>query len=121
MNHAARREKEQRLEERVRHQVKNAGGERANATREKHVAQLADGRVCENLLDIRLHQADGRCKERRRAADNRHDQHRRRRMRKQNVRTRHYVDTGGDHGRRVNQSADRCRPFHRVRQPHIQR
>ena len=85
VNHAARREEEKGLEERMRHQVKNASGERANAAREKHIAQLADSGVRQNFLDIRLHQADRRRKERRGAADDGHDQHRSRRMRKKNV------------------------------------
>ena len=59
MDHAARAEEEQRLEERVRHQVEDARAERADAAGQKHVAELADRGVGENFLDVGLHQADG--------------------------------------------------------------
>src|SRR5713226_145145 len=39
VNHAARRKEEQRLEERMGHQVENACRKSANSAREKHVAQ----------------------------------------------------------------------------------
>src|SRR6267142_4657482 len=52
VNHAARREEEKCFEKGMRHQMKNASGERANATSEKHVAQLADRGIRQNLLDI---------------------------------------------------------------------
>src|SRR5260370_32265699 len=47
VNHAARGEEEQRLEERMGHQVEDARRKRADAARKKHVAQLTDGGVRE--------------------------------------------------------------------------
>ena len=57
VDHAARTEEEQRLEERVGHQVENAGGERAHAQRQEHVAELADRGIGQHALDVVLHQA----------------------------------------------------------------
>ena len=59
VDHAARAEEEQRFEERVRHQVPDAGGEGADADAEEHVAELRNRGVGENLLDIVLREADG--------------------------------------------------------------
>ena len=42
-------------------------------------------------------------------------------MREQHGVAPHHVDTGGHHGRRVNQRRHRRRPFHRVGQPDVQR
>ena len=121
MNHAAGRKEKERLEECMRHQVKNTCRESANAARQKHVAQLAYGGVRENFLYVPLHQADGRRKERRRAANDGDDQHRRRRVRKKNVRARNDIYARGHHRRRMNQRAHRRRSFHRVWQPNVQR
>ena len=71
VNHRARAEEEQRLEERVRHQVEHAGAVRADAAGQQHVAELRDGRVGEHALDVVLHHADGRGEERRQRADDR--------------------------------------------------
>src|SRR5262249_42560396 len=60
MNHRTSGKEEQRLEERVGHQMENARCESAYAAGEKHVAELADGGVGENFLNVCLHQTDGR-------------------------------------------------------------
>ena len=62
VHHAAGAEKEQALEEGMRHQVEDARAKRADAAAQEHVAQLADGRVGQHLLDVGLHQGDGRGK-----------------------------------------------------------
>src|SRR5246500_4781121 len=49
MNHRARREKQEPLEECVRHQVKDSGRVRRNAACHEHVTQLRDGRVSQDL------------------------------------------------------------------------
>src|ERR1035438_5076960 len=59
MNDGAGRQKQQSFEERMRHQVKDAGGKGAYAASHEHVAELRDGRVCEHLLYVRLCDADG--------------------------------------------------------------
>ena len=69
VDHAARAQEQQRLEERVGHHVEDAGGKGAGAQADEHVAQLRNGRVGEDLLDVVLRQADGGGEERRRDAD----------------------------------------------------
>src|SRR5207247_5978265 len=54
VNHAAGAQEQQRLEEGMRHEVEDAGCKRADAEREKHVTQLAHGRVSKDALDIVL-------------------------------------------------------------------
>ncbi len=63
VHHAAGAQKEQSLEKGMRHQVEDSGAERAHTASQKHVAQLADGRVGEHLLDVGLDQGDGGRKE----------------------------------------------------------
>ncbi len=75
VNHRARAQEEQRFEERVRHQMKDAGRKRAHADAQKHVAELRNGGVRENFLDVDLRQADGGGEERGRKADHRHRVH----------------------------------------------
>ena len=58
MDHRARSEEQAGLEERMRHQVKDARGVRADADADEHVAELADGPVREHLLDVGLGNAD---------------------------------------------------------------
>ena len=59
------------LEEGVRHQVEHAGGVCADAHGGEHVAELADGRVGQHLLDVVLCRADGRGEKRGQRADRR--------------------------------------------------
>ena len=47
-------EEKQRLEERVRHHVKDRRDKRTDAAREKHVSKLRNGRVSEDLLNVVL-------------------------------------------------------------------
>ena len=63
VDHGARAEEQQRLEERVRHQVKDAGDVRAGAHAHEHVAELGHGGIREHLLDVPLLEADRRREE----------------------------------------------------------
>src|SRR5260370_42524158 len=69
VNDAAGSQEEQSLEESVGHEVKNAGGKRGDSAGQEHVAELADGGISEDALDIGLYQADGGGRRRGGAAD----------------------------------------------------
>ena len=81
VNHRARSEEQQRLEERVRVEMEDAGRVGADAHRQEHVAELRDGRVRQHALDVVLHQADRAGHQRGRGADHRDDRQRVRRVR----------------------------------------
>ena len=53
-DHRSCRQKQQRLEERVGHQVKDAGGVRRGSQRHGHVAELGQRRVGDDALDVLL-------------------------------------------------------------------
>jgi len=58
LNYAARAEEQKGFEEGVGHEVKNSGGESADAESEEHVAELADGGyIGENFLDVGFDEA----------------------------------------------------------------
>ena len=118
---AAGAEKEQALEEGVRHDVEQAGGERAHPAAEEHVAQLADRGIGQHPLDVGLHQGDAGSEQRRDRPDARHHVHRDRRQQVQRLAAHHHVDARRDHGGSVNQGTNRRWPFHGVGQPHVQR
>ena len=121
VNHATGREKQQALEERVSHQVEHARSVSADAEAQEHIAELGNRGIRQYFLDVGLHQADGRGKERGERADHGDNKHGERRTGEQRIHARHHVHAGGNHGRRVNQRADRRGAFHRVRQPDVQR
>ncbi len=59
VNHCARAEEKQGLEERVREDVEHGGGKGSDAEREEHVAELRNCGVGEHALDVVLDEADG--------------------------------------------------------------
>ncbi len=121
VNYRARAQEQQRLEERVRHQVEDAGGKRAHADAQKHVAELRDGGVREDFLDIDLRQTDGGGEERSGQADDGDRVHADGSVQEQGRRARDHVDTRRDHGGGVDESGHRSGAGHRVRQPDIER
>ncbi len=120
VDHDARGHEQQRLEERVGHEVEDAGGVGADADRHDHIADLAHRRVREHALDVELDAADGRREQRGDAADDRDDLRRRRRVVVDGMRARDEIDARGHHGRGVDERAHRRRAFHRVGQPCLQ-
>ena len=121
VNHAAGAQEQQRLEEGMRHEVEDAGCKRADAEREKHVTQLAHGRVSEDALDIVLHESD-RCREERRDGPNNGDnRHRLRRHLINEVAASNHIDARGYHRCGVDQCANRRRAFHGIGEPYIER
>ena len=124
VHHAAGPEKQQRLEERVREQVKHAGGDarqRARPQPQKHVAQLADRRVGQDAFQVGLRQRNQRGQQGREPADAGHDELGVGRGNEQRRTAGHHVDARRDHRGRVDQGADRRGTFHRVGQPDVQR
>ncbi len=112
---------EQRLEERVRHQVEHPVRVRADACAEEHVADLRHRRVRDYALDVRLHERDQPGDEERQRPHAGGHELDRSRLLEDGVRARDEVDAGGDHRRRVNERADGRRSLHRVREPGVQR
>ena len=121
VDHRARAEEEQRLEERVCRQVEDGGAEGADAAGEEHVAQLAHRRVRQHTLDVVLNQADRCGQERRQRTDDGHDEHRVRRQRVDGGRARHHVDAGRHHRCGMDQRRHRSWTLHGVGQPHVER
>ena len=72
VNDGAGGEEEQRLEERVRDEMKDGRGVGRDAAGEEHVAELRNGGVCEHALDVVLDKADGGGEESRCSADDGH-------------------------------------------------
>ena len=114
VDHAAGSQEQQSLEERVRHDVEDAGGKRSSAEADEHIAELRNRRVGEDLLDVVLDQADGGGEKRRRDADDSDEIQRHGRVQEQRGTARDHVDAGGDHGGGVDQCADRGGAGHSV-------
>ena len=117
----ARTEEQAGLEERVGHQVEDAGAERAHAHGQEHVTQLRHGRIRQHALDVVLHQADGAGHQRRRGTDHRDNRQGDRRVLEQHRVTADHVNAGGHHGGGVDEGRHRGRAFHRVGQPYVER
>ena len=80
VDHAARAEEQQRLEEGVGEQVEHRRAVSADARGEEHVAELRAGRISDHALDVVLRAADGRGEDAGRGADLGDDVHRGRRL-----------------------------------------
>ena len=77
VDHRARAEEQQALEEAVREQVEDAGRPGPGAERHEHEAQRRDGGVGDHLLDVVLGDRDVGRVDGRERADDHHDEHRR--------------------------------------------
>ena len=113
-------EEQHRLEEGVGQQVEHRHRIDADTGGHEHVAQLRTGRIGDHALDVVLHEAHRRREEGRDGADI-DDDHLR--FRSELEDRRHPADKEHPrrhHGRRVDEGRDRCRAFHRVRQPRVQ-
>ena len=120
MDDRAGAQKQQRLEEGMGVQMKDAGGIGRDAAGEEHVAELGAGGIRDHPLDVVLHQADGRGEERGGRADEGDESERGGRELEQRRAAGDQEHAGGDHGRGVDQRGHRGRPFHGVRQPGVQ-
>ena len=120
-DHRAGGHEEQRLEEGVRHEVKQARGVGARADGHDHVADLGHRRVGDDALQVGDGDRDRARDEQRQAADDRADVGRGRRQLEERVHAGDEVDAGGDHRGRVDERGDRRRALHGVGQPGVQR
>ena len=73
VNHRAGAEEQQRLEERVRDEMEHAHRHAADAQAHHHVAELRNGGVSEDALDVVLRDGDGGGEDRGDRADPGHD------------------------------------------------
>ncbi len=119
MHDAACPEKQQGLEEGMGHEVEDARGKGTDARGKKHVAKLADGRVGQNPLDVKLGQTDRSRIDCGEGADDGHDPHGDRGQHIKGTTSGHHVHPGRDHGGRMDQGTDRRGAFHGVRQPDV--
>ena len=118
-DHAAGREEQERLEERMSQQVQQPRRPAADAEGQHHVAELTDRRIRQDSLDVGLHDGDGRGQDERDGPGVGDDeQHFGREQRK---RPTDEVDAGRHHRGRVDEGAHRRRPLHRVGQPSVER
>ena len=120
-----RPEEEERLEEGVREQVEDRRHPGADAERHHHVAQLADGRVREHLLDVALHEREHRSDDDRHAADECHRVQAavadREAAEEDGVEAGAEVHARDHHGGGVDERRDGRRARHGVGQPGVQR
>ena len=121
MNYASCSEEEKRFEESMRIEMENPGGKCTDTARNEHHTEMAQGRIRNDPLDIVLYTCDRGRKDRGNASHNRHDVHCYGRKPEDGIASGNQKDTGGNHGSSVNESTDRCRTFHCIRQPHMKR
>ena len=112
-------EEQQSLEEGVGEQMEHRRAVGADAGGEEHVAELRAGRISDHPLDVVLRAADSRCEDAGGCADVSDDMHCDRRGLEHRRQAAHHEHAGGDHGRGVDQGADRGRALHRVGKPGV--
>ena len=119
-DHGSRAQKEEALEERVGEQVKHRHvRHRGDARSQDHVAQLRDGRVGKDALDVvllRRHEAGGQAGDR---ANPCNDVPGNRGSQEKRENPGEHIDTRGNHRCRVEQRGNRRRTFHGIGKPHV--
>ena len=94
--------------------MENASRIRRDAAGHKHVAELRNGGVGKNLLDVGLRNANGGSEDGGQRSDHCDYEQCGRRFIKNRVRARDHVNAGRHHGSGVNQRGDRSWAFHGV-------
>ena len=115
-----RAEEKQRFEEGVREQMEHRRLARRQTDSHDHVAELRQGRVGEDPLDVVLLRGDERGHHGGDGSDPRDDRERLGCGLDEKADAHQHVNARGHHGRGMDQRGDRRRPFHRVRQPDVQ-
>ena len=121
VNHAPRAKKQERLEERVRNEMKDSGRVGAHTHSDEHEAQLGHRGIRQHLLDIPLLEGDRRGEQ---GGDGTHQGDHcagDRGHRKQNVGAGYQVHASRHHRCRVDQCGHRCGTCHGVREPGVER
>ena len=113
-------QKQERLEEGVCHEMKDACRVRPHADTQEHVAQLGDRGIGQHLLDVVLLQGDRRGEERSKHTDSRHHSATQRRECEQDGGPRDQVDPCGHHGGRMDEGGHRRRTRHGIGQPDVE-
>ena len=111
-NHRAGRQKEQRLEKRMRHQMKDRDAVGRGTERHGHVAELRQCGVGNHPLDVVLDDAEKAHEKRSDRADGHDKRQRGIRELEKRRHARHHEDARSDHGCCVNECRDRGRAFH---------
>ena len=121
MDDRPRAEEQQRFEERMGHEVEHSGRVCGSTNSHEHVPQLADRRVGKHPLDVALGNRNGGGEQRGGTTDNGHGGSRNRGEFEDGAGPGDHVHPRGHHRGGMDQRRDRCRTFHRVRQPHVER
>ena len=120
MDDAAGAEEQQRFEEGMGEEVEDGRPIGGDSGGQEHVAQLTAGRIGDDALDVVLDEADGRREEAGEGADDGDEGQGEGGIFEHRGKAADHEDAGGHHGRRMDQSGDRGRPFHRIRQPGVE-
>ena len=120
-DHRTGSQEQQRFEERMRHQVEDRRAISRGAERHGHVAELRERGIRHDALDVVVDDTEEAHEERGRGADDEHERERDLTLLEQRREARHHEDAGGHHRRGVNERRNRCRAFHRIWQPDVQR
>ncbi len=121
MHHTPGSQKQEALEEGMRVQVEHSGRIGSDTASDKHVSDLRDCRVGQNPLDVVLREGHGGGIDSRDSTNDGDNLGSGPGKRVQEVHPGDHIDSGRDHCRGVDQSADRGRTLHRVGKPDIQR
>ena len=117
----SRSHEEKRFKKRVSKDVKDAATISAQTDGDKHISQLAHGRVGEYLFYVALIRRDDGGKKSGSRADGSDEQTNVGDKLVDETISRHHVNAGRDHGRRVDERRDGSGSRHRVWQPNVQR
>src|SRR6266436_1343795 len=121
VNDRTRAQEQQGFEVSVGRQVKNTPAIVMHTFTHKHVAKLADRRIGQDALNVKLKDGDGGGEEGRDTTNDANGHQCKGGNLKQWIGTSDEIHARRDHGCSMDECADRCWTFHCIGQPHIQR